>query len=131
MGGLNRTTDANITAQLLAGYPLRANLDVVAIGGFHQLTAEPGGFSHPHWLSGSVNARLYASLFAGRRLFLQAGPGYYRGKTGVAASSWGMNAGFGLLVPVTPSVDLELGLDFHYLGKGDRRFATVTLGFRF
>ena len=41
-----------------------------------------------------------------------------------------MNAGLGLLVP-TPGVDLELGADFHYLGKDDRRFATFTVGFRF
>ena len=44
--------------------------------------------------------------------FVQAGPGVYKVRGSSAGA--GMNAGAGLLFPVHPHLDLELGVDLHY-----------------
>jgi hypothetical protein len=132
LGSLNKDNDANITLQLLASYDLSAYLRLVAMGGFYQFTAEPGSVTpHPSWLSGSLNLRLVSPDIGGRRFFIQAGPGYYRGKPGASPSTWGGNAGFGVEVPIRRRLGVEFGVDFHMLNKQRSRFATATLGLSF
>ena len=130
-GPLNTNNDSNVTVQFLAGYDLTSRFSVLAMGGFHQFTAEPTSPTrNPYWVSGSLNARYTTPEYSGRRFFFQGGPGYYYGKPGVVPSVWGGNAGFGVEIPFRRRFGMEFGVDVHLLRK-EQRFATATLGLRF
>jgi hypothetical protein len=125
---LDRVADANINAQLDLGYSLLSRLNIKAIAGLNQFTAESSsGISHPRWLNASLNLQLLLPGPSGLSFYLQAGAGNYWPKIG--PSKVGFNAGVGGQIPIAGPFDLVFGADYHQIRDDSPvKFYTLHLG---
>jgi hypothetical protein len=128
---LDHVADANIYVQGDLGYRLLDRLDLKARLGFAQFTAEASaGIDHPHWLHASLDLQLFLPPVSGLTPFVQAGPGWYRGKGG--STDIGLNLGAGLQLPGAGTTRWEVGTDYHWIDDVERtRFFTIHLGVLF
>jgi len=128
---LDSVADANIYVQGDLGYRLLDRVELKARLGFAQFTAEASaGIDHPHWLHASLNLQLFLPPVSGLTPFVQAGPGWYRGKGG--STDIGLNLGLGLQLPGAGSTRWELGTDYHWIDDIEgTRFFTIHLGVLF
>lgn len=131
LGDLNRFADANIYAAVDAGYRLTDRVNLQALFGLAQFTAESSAeVDHPRWLHGSLDAQLLFPTPTGLEAYLRAGPGIYDPKGG--ANEFGFNLGAGARIPLQAPFDLEFGIDYHQISDDeDTRFLTVQLGVLF
>ena len=136
LGDLDSLTDANIHFHLDLGYAIRQTdrlgFNAKLIVGFNQFTAEPFvTAAHPHWTNISANLQAVTAPSAtGLRLYVQAGGGIYKPKSG--SSDPGLNVGIGFQVPVSTPFKLEFGLDVHQIQTTNPvRFYTVQIGVLF
>lgn len=131
LGSLDHDADANIYVALDAGYQLTERVDLQAILGLAQLTAESAsGKAHPRWLHTSFDVRVLGSTVTGLRPYVRAGVGAYDVKGG--STDAGANVGVGAQLPLGGPFALEFGADLHQIADdADTRFVTVQLGVQF
>lgn len=131
LGDLDDVADANIYAALDAAYRLTDRIELQAVLGLAQLTAESAsGIEHPRWVHASLNARFTTTTPSGLRPYLRAGGGAYDPKSG--ATEPGVNLGLGAQIPVAGPFAIEFGADLHQVDdEADSRFVTVQLGVQF
>ncbi len=131
LGDLDHDADANIYVALDAGYQLTDRVDLQAILGLAQLTAESAsGLEHPRWLHTSFDVRFLGSTVTGLRPYVRAGVGAYDAKGG--STDAGANVGVGAQIPLGSPFAIEFGADLHQIADDDdTRFITVQLGVQF
>jgi hypothetical protein len=131
LGDLNRGADANVYVQADLAYRWTNRLDLVARLGFAQFTEETSTtLDNRHWGHASLDFQLLFPSAAGRRWYLQAGPGWYWPKGG--GSDAGFNVGAGVRLPLFGPHEIEAGFDYHRLfDDADNAFLAFQVGVRF
>jgi hypothetical protein len=132
-GDLNTISDANVHIRFDATYLLTSKVQLMAMMGISQFTAESmSGIEHPRWQNYSLNLKgLFDSPSrSGLKFYVQGGPGYYMPKSGV--NKFGFNLGAGGQIPIREIFGLEFGVDYHYIFTDEHtKFLTYQIGVLF
>ena len=103
--------DPGFNTSLDVDYHFSTNWSTVLYLGYNAFKSKLSGIDDNHIVNISVNGRYTRPVRKLMSIYLQAGPGFYIPDIG--DSGIGGNIGFGIDYHFNPSLDFELGVDYH------------------
>jgi hypothetical protein len=121
LGDFNNSFDPGFSLNIGAERTVRTDLSLVALIGFHQFY---GPVQNQHLVQVSLNAKYVSFGIPERFVYINAGPGIYRPRSGSAA--WGANVGAGTTWVITPRLGIDLNMDYHLVDYSEREMERAT-----